>query len=48
MDKETGKQELSTITFSPKINHPPSLVSSKNSGGAQWNNPLDQKGEMLI
>ena len=34
--------------FSPKNNHPPSLVSSKNTGGAQWDNPLDQKGEILI
>ena len=38
-------KKLDTLNhcFSPKNNHPPSLVSSKNSGGAQWNNPLDQK-----
>ena len=40
-------KKLDTLNhcFFTQKNHPASLVSSRNSGGAQWNNPLDQKEE---
>ena len=50
---DPNNQMAIAITKLDTLNHcffmqkqpPPSLVSSRNSGGAQWNNPLDQKEE---
>ena len=38
-------KKLDTLNrcFFTQNNHPPSLISSRKSGGAQWNNPLHQK-----